>query len=135
MKAFWDRVAVLSEDECWIWRGALHSAGYGTLGDRYAHRIAYELKVGPIPQGYDIDHLCRVRPCVNPKHLEAVTHRENVLRGESKNAKNARKTHCIRGHDISAGSPNTYITPSGGRNCRACRAQALRRWRRLQRAA
>lgn len=85
---FWPRVDRRGETECWMWRGCVNPVtGYGQWANGYsiigAHRVAYELMVGPIPSGLEIDHLCRVRACVNPAHLEAVTHRENILRGHA----------------------------------------------------
>lgn len=86
---------------------------------RYAHRLAYEWAVGPIPPGAQIDHLCREPRCINPDHLEAVTQRENIVRGESPSAVNARKTHCLHGHEFTP--ENTYRRPDdGNRQCRAC---------------
>ncbi len=84
----------------------------------YAHRAAYELYVGPIPEGLTIDHLCRNTLCVNPAHLEAVTMRENILRGTGPSAQAARKTHCLRGHPFDDG--NTLFRATGKRVCRAC---------------
>lgn len=83
-----------------------------------AHRYAYEHFIGPIPEGLQVDHLCRVRNCVNPDHLEAVTCRENVLRGDGVAAANARATHCPQGHAYD--EANTYTWTNGGRHCRAC---------------
>jgi hypothetical protein len=107
---------------CWVWTGRPASNGYGKLGwggrTLSAHRVSHELFVGPIPEGLTIDHLCRNKMCVKPKHLEAVTHRENVLRSTGVAAVNAAKTHCNRGHEFTA--ENTGITPGGDRRCRAC---------------
>lgn len=118
---------------CWIWTAST-SAGYGQLWHRDhgraigAHRIAYELYRGEIPAGFDIDHLCRTPSCVNPDHLEAVTHRENVMRGESPGARAQRRTHCSEGHVLSG--ENLYVEPSGCRRCRICRRVALSNSRR-----
>jgi hypothetical protein len=94
---------------------SLKPEGYfRTPGRRYAHRAAYEEAYGPIPDGLVIDHLCRVRWCCNPEHLEAVTNRENILRGESPPARNARKERCDRGHELT-------FQAGGKRYCATCR--------------
>lgn len=104
---------------CWIWTGYCSKKGYGAMPvdgrARGTHRLAYELLVGPIPDGLQIDHLCRVPACCNPAHLEAVTSRENTVRGVSHNGL---KTHCKHGHPFDAA--NTYVTRRGKRWCRAC---------------
>jgi HNH endonuclease len=109
------------EDECWTWEGALNKAyGYFWSGGRMrgAHRVAHELFIGPIPSGLDVDHLCRNRRCVSPAHLEAVTHVENLHRGDTVTARHAAVTHCPVGHPYSG--DNLYVHPNGGRRCRAC---------------
>ena len=123
---FWSKVEKADTwDTCWIWTAGKDRAGYGVyngagLGTRAAHRIAYMLLVGAIPAGLELDHLCRVRACVNPAHLEPVTPRVNQLRGEGFAGQRARQTHCIHGHRFTP--ENTYITPGRGtRQCRACR--------------
>jgi hypothetical protein len=83
-----------------------------------AYRITYETLVGPVPNGLELDHLCRVRACVNPGHLEPVTHRVNTLRGETVAARNARATHCPAGHPYD--EVNTYADRLGRRSCREC---------------
>ncbi len=109
--------------QCWLWRGSLSPDGYGRIAVQGrnvgAHRVAWELVNGPIPTGLTIDHLCRVRACVNPTHLEAVPLRENVLRGLGPTAINSSKTHCVHGHEFN--EANTYVYPSGYRHCRVCR--------------
>ena len=124
---FW-RFVTKSDDPngCWLWTGA-KSAGYGTFGDkeRAAHRWSYTHLIGPIDDGLELDHLCRVRACVNPAHLEPVPHRINVLSGPGPSAVAALKTHCLRGHPFDA--VNTRITPKGARACRRCMRERARR--------
>jgi hypothetical protein len=108
---------------CWEWKGAISSKGYGTTSiegrSHRAHRVAYELLVGPIPAGLPLDHLCRVRHCVNPDHLQVVTPRENTFRSPIAPAvRNAMKTHCVHGHAFDAA--NTVISADGWRRCRQC---------------
>lgn len=106
---------------CWVWMGCKLPRGYGRFwkdgGMRLAHRVAYELFTGPIPDGLQLDHLCRVPGCVNPAHLEAVTHAENVRRGD-RTRYNADKTHCPQGHPYD--EENTFIYSDGRRECRIC---------------
>ncbi len=114
---FWSKAIPDPMGGCWLWIGAQLSDGYGQIqqdGKRIrSHRAAYEALVGPIPAGLDLDHLCRVRCCVNPAHLEPVTERENTLRGIGVTAMNAIKTTCSRGHQL----PETfnYTRPRYGR--------------------
>ncbi len=116
---------------CWRWQKYVKPNGYGQIGvpgqgGRYVHRVAYEEWVGPIPAGLHLDHLCRVRDCCNPLHLEAVSARINVLRGTGFAAVHAAVTHCPKGHPYD--EANTYSRPRGsGRDCRACRSVSARR--------
>ncbi len=107
--------------------------GYGVFARNYladrallAHRYSYIERYGPIPENLEIDHLCRNLLCVRPSHLEAVTHQENVLRGNVVTRKWTR-THCINGHELVA--DNTYTQPDGTRRCRICRQATRKRWR------
>lgn len=137
-RRFWSKVD--KTQGCWRWTGEVGPKGYGRfrVGGRgfLAHRFAYELMVGPIPDGYTIDHVrangCTSKACVKaiadehgPAHLEPVTNQENNLRGDSYSGRNARKTHCPAGHPYD--DVNTYITPKGFRQCRMCRRQRDRR--------
>lgn len=118
--AFWARITD-RPDGCWIWPGVPHRSGYGRfVADVgvvvYAHRYAWESHNGQqIPDGMQIDHLCRNRICVNPAHLEVVTQRENLRRSEAPAGINARKTHCPQGHSLA----DAYIV-AGKRKCRPC---------------
>lgn len=114
--------------QCWVFTGAKSTNGYGraSVGGRrenggrlvQVHRAVYEVLVGPIPEGLELDHLCGNRACYNPAHLEPVTHRENLLRGAGIAARNARKTECPHGHPYD--EANTFITRRGTRSCRTC---------------
>jgi len=121
---------VVERSDCILWEGTVTDKGYGWERNQYAHRKAYERAKGQIPPGLQLDHLCRNRRCVNPDHLEPVTRKENILRGESFSAQNARKTHCERGHELTP--ENTYMRKDsrGGRQCKTCRAEDMRRYRR-----
>lgn len=121
------QVDTTDPDQCWRWQGRIGRGGYGYItttenGDkrpRLVHRVSYRLLVGPIPDGLTLDHLCRVRSCVNPAHLEPVPIAVNIDRGFDLAPTNKRKTHCKRGHPFD--EANTYWIPSGiGRSCRAC---------------
>lgn len=131
---FWAKVEKHGPSECWLWAKGKHKNGYGqfSLGhlNLLAHRVAYELSVGPIPENYYLDHLCRVRDCVNPTHLEPVTLGQNVLRGVGITALNALKTHCNHGHPFN--EENTRITSEGDRECVSCRRDILHRFRNNQ---
>ena len=124
--------------DCWLWTGHLNHGGYGQFSTgkaRYfgAHRWSYEHFVGPVPAGLDLDHLCRVRHCVNPDHLEPVTRRENLLRG-TRNNYMASKTHCPQGHPYD--EANTYRHRLAvGRSCRACSRLRTRERRAAERGS
>jgi len=130
LEKLWGRVHIDEDGGCWEWTGAKRD-GYGalTIDGRMVrvHRWVYERLHGPIPTGLQTDHLCRNRACINPAHLELVTNKENVLRGEGVTAENHRKTHCQYGHPFDAA--NTRITSRGRRQCRTCHRNAVTSWR------
>lgn len=120
---------------CWLWKGYVAKDGYTRFKVNRqsipAHRFSYELARGPIPDGLELDHLCRIRHCVNPEHLEAVTHQENQRRG----LRGELLTHCPRNHEYTA--ENTYYPPRGVRVCRMCKTaenRAYKARKRLERA-
>jgi hypothetical protein len=116
---------------CWVWLAATTSGGYGQVqvngGRRVAHRVVYELMVGAVPVGLELDHLCRNRPCVNPTHLEPVTHSENCRRSPLMGRVNRSKTRCPAGHPYA--EQNTYVRRNGHRMCRTCTISRKRRYR------
>jgi hypothetical protein len=113
---------------CLLWTGSLNKDGYGSIqvGSRTngtyrklaVYQVTYAMLVGPVPDGLELDHLCRVRRCAAPDHLEPVTHRVNLLRGDTVSAKAAAATHCSKGHEFDL--INTYFTVKDGRRCRRC---------------
>lgn len=138
---FWRHVN--KTDSCWLWTGHINKDGYGiftvhpTRETKFtwrAHRYAYSASVGEIPGSLQLDHLCRVRHCVNPSHLEAVTARENISRGRHCNpnlpgSKMRTRTHCKKGHEYS--EANTYKY-KGCQVCRACSNQRAARARKQE---
>jgi len=126
---FSEKVKILP-DGCWQWIGRIDKAGYGRLRGigrsspvLYAHRFAYEQRYGPIPEGAEIDHLCRRRWCCNPEHLEAVPHRVNVIRGEAPLIKVHISGKCARGHEVN--EQNAYFRKDRPTrwNCNVCRRE------------
>lgn len=118
-------------DECWDWPHGTFGAGrYGATKvdgvNRGVHCVAYAREYGPIPEGMTIDHLCRNKRCFNPRHLEAVSRGENVLRGDGVTARNARKTECKRGHPLAG---DNLFYKRGTRQCRACHNLRARGYR------
>lgn len=129
IEAFWNKVQ--KTDTCWLWTGSKNPKGYGQVNwlgkPRPVHIVAYELEVGLVPEGLELDHTCGITICVRPSHLEPVTHRENLRRGKGPTGLNFQKTHCKRGHEFN--TANTYLkkgTYGIQRECRKCSAIAER---------
>lgn len=145
---FWAKVALPNERGCLLWTAATDKDGYGRFlvrkGEtRRAHRIAYVLTVGAIPDGLVLDHLCRQPGCVRPDHLEPVTNRENIRRGdaparsgERAAARHAAVTQCPQGHPYSAENTYAYAAKDGTRrrHCRTCARNVNRLYQRARRA-
>lgn len=121
-RRFWSKVD--KSGDCWLWTASIGSDGAGQIWigtrNRRAYQVAYQWLVGPVPVGMELDHLCRDRRCVNPDHLEPVTHGENIRRGLSGQL----RTVCKRGHELVP--PNLYVSPGGKRTCRTCRDANVR---------
>jgi hypothetical protein len=132
---FWEKVIRGKDDECWEWRGAHDTAGYARFHvdmrrrREGAHRFAYELLIGPIPEGLELDHLCRNKGCINPYHLEPVTRSVNVRRALAFNPRK-HKTHCPQGHALAGENLYVYI---GRRKtaylCKECRRIQCRQYK------
>lgn len=133
VERFLEKVSPEPNSGCWLWTGAVKARGYGAFWawgrSREAHRVSYELFVGPIPMGLQMDHLCRNSSCTNPSHLEPVTLQENVRRsiaaGGHVSVRRKKQRHCKRGHEFTP--ENTCRHHDGGRICRACKHINYRR--------
>ncbi len=130
-----DRITVDPNTDCWLWLNGVNRDGYGCIRidgkSQSTHRVVFQRLVGLIPTGFQLDHLCRVRSCCNPKHLEIVTSRVNTLRGNTIAANNSKKDFCSNGHVFDL--KNTYYRPDrNSRECRICRRVNIQNWRRTE---
>lgn len=131
---FWEKVSV-TPNGCWEWSASTNAEnGYGMFwnGERtqVAHRFLYETIIGSVPVGFELDHLCRNKRCVNPTHLDIVTRSQNTARGLGPSLAREHqlaKTHCPQGHPYN--TENTYVRPNGSRICRICSNESHKRWR------
>jgi len=125
-----NKLMPIPESGCFIWTGQEERGGYGMVWfegkKRLVHRVVWQLERGAIEAGKSLDHLCRVRGCVNPNHLEPVDTRTNILRGSGRASVNSRKTMCQKGHPFT--KENTYVTAKGERVCRICGRSAFMKW-------
>lgn len=133
-KSLWEKLQdkfIIDDNYCWVWQG-MNAKGYGRLFIReenhstvVAHKVMYELLMGLVPEGLELDHLCRNRACINPNHLEPVTHLENLLRSP---ITNSGKTHCKNGHEFTPN--NIYRHPQrGSRLCKSCQKEHSKEYR------
>ncbi len=136
-----DRISINQETGCWeVSKGTLRRDGYARTTwngkDHRFHRIVAQILIGRLSESLALDHLCRVRHCANPNHLEQLTIAENVMRGTSIPARNAAKTHCKRGHEFTPDNTRTAILPNGtpSRLCRTCKRDADRRYREMKKS-
>ena len=127
---FWEKVDVRGPQDCWNWKAAQDHNGYGSFKTEHstrAHQWAYMHLVGPVPEGFVLDHLCRTQSCVNPAHLEPVTNQENLARGWGRRLRNGMANECINGHAYTP--ENTYIHPvSDQKVCKTCAGEARARY-------
>lgn len=131
---FWVKARRDGESGCWLWTGAGDRYGRFYLNGRLrlAYQVAYEILVGPVPDGLELDHLCRTTKCVNPGHLEPVTHQENCARADI-GAKFRNRTHCPAGHAYD--EQNTIVRRDGTRQCRSCKNASAREYKRKRKEA
>ena len=130
---------IRASGNCWLWTGQIETEGYGRLHwplddpnkKILAHRFSYVLYRGVIPVHVEPDHICRNRSCVNPSHLELVTHQTNTRRGVGPTALNALKTHCLKGHKLCGSNLVPWV--NSGRECRTCNKEYHRRYMRSYR--
>ena len=130
VRRFIEKIFVVHPTGCWLWQAKLHYKGYAKFRNDagkkvFAHRWAYEWFRDPIPEGLQIDHLCRTRECVNPWHMEPVTHMENHLRGNIN--QNKHKTHCDHGHPLT-GDNLHIVKKTGERRCLECNRRQCREY-------
>jgi hypothetical protein len=130
---FWAKVD--KTGDCWEWTAALNNRGYGRFrmpdGHVTAHVMSFRLTYGPVPTGKEVHHICENRKCVRPTHLQAVTHRENLLASGTLPGINAKKTHCLNNHPFN--EENTAMTKAGKRRCRTCVRERARLRRQRER--